>query len=150
MSTFLLFSQAAGRVGATAKRLEKSAILGEYFAALSDEDLLHAARYFAGTIFPLRDQRTVNIGGAALLAAIRAVISADETHLRTRAVALGDLGDVAGEAFGEMPEVVAPTLLLSDANTHFETLASTAGSKRKVEMVAETLHRASPLEAKFW
>ena len=96
MSAFHDFAQTAECVGATTKRLEKAAILGEYFSALGDDELLHAARYFAGTIFPLRDQRTVNIGGAALLAAIRAVTNADETHLRTRAVTLGDMGDVAG------------------------------------------------------
>jgi DNA ligase-1 len=45
-SAFLTFAQTAERIAATTKRLEKAAHLGEYFAALSDADLLLAARYF--------------------------------------------------------------------------------------------------------
>ena len=42
------FYQTADRVGATRKRLGKSAIPGAYFAGLSDDDLRLTAGYFAG------------------------------------------------------------------------------------------------------
>ena len=42
------FCQTANRVGATRKRLGKSAIPGAYFAGLSDDDLRLTAGYFAG------------------------------------------------------------------------------------------------------
>ena len=150
MTFFLLFAETAEQVGATTKRLEKAALLGAYFAALPDDDLRHAARYFAGYTFPLRDQRTTNVGGAALLAAILAATGADETHVRERLVALGDAGDVAREVFDASPQAaLAPVLTLSQIAAFLEMLSATAGTKRKVELVAGLLRRTAPLEAKY-
>ena len=150
MTSFLQFAATAEQVGATTKRLEKAAILGAYFTALSDDDLRHAARYFAGYTFPLRDQRTTNVGGAALLAAIIAVSGADETTVRQRLVALGDAGDVAREVFDASAQAaLVPVLTLSQIAAFLETLSATAGTKRKVELVTGLLREAAPLEAKY-
>ena len=150
MTSFLQFAETAERVGATSKRLEKAAILGVYLAALSDDDLRHAARYFAGYTFPLRDQRTTNVGGAALLAAIFAVSGADETTVRQRLVALGDAGDVAREVFDASAQAtLVPVLTLSQIAAFLETLSATAGTKRKVDIVTGLLREATPLEAKY-
>ncbi len=149
-SAFPLFAETAEQVGATAKRLEKAALLGRYFAALPDDDLRHAARYFAGYTFPLRDQRTTNVGGAALLTAIIAVSGAEETTVRERLVALGDAGDVAQEVFAASPQVdLVPVLTLPRIAAFLETLAATVGTKRKVELVTGLLREATPLEAKY-
>src|SRR5687768_17529074 len=94
---FVRFCQTAERIGATTKRLEKAAYLGEYFTSLNDDDLALAARYFAGYMFSLRDQRTTNVGGAAILTAMEAVSGADPNHIRERLVILGDPGDVTAE-----------------------------------------------------
>ncbi|HEX7955514.1 MAG TPA: hypothetical protein VF508_01140, partial [Pyrinomonadaceae bacterium] len=67
------FAEVADAVGATTKKLEKAALLGAYFAELSDEDLSTAARYFAGHAFPLYDARTTNVGGGMLRDAIAEV-----------------------------------------------------------------------------
>ena len=56
----------AEAVGATTKKLEKAALLGDYFRALSDADLSRAARYFAGHQFALNDSRTTNVGGSII------------------------------------------------------------------------------------
>ena len=150
MTSFLQFAATAEQVGATTKRLEKAAILGAYFTALSDDDLRHAARYFAGYTFPLRDQRTTNVGGAALLAAIIAVSGADETTVRQRLVALGDAGDVAREVFDASAQAaLVPVLTLSQIAAFLETLSATAGTKRKVELVTGLLREAAPLEARY-
>jgi DNA ligase-1 len=149
-SAFFLFAETAEQVGATTKRLEKAAVLGRYFGSLSDEDLRHAARYFAGYTFPLRDQRTTNVGGAALLAAIMVVSSADETTVRERLVALGDAGDVAREVFAASPQAaLTPTLTLAQIAAFLETLAALSGTKRKIVLVAGLLREATPLEAKY-
>jgi DNA ligase-1 len=59
------------------------------FSRISDADLVLASRYFSGYVFSLRDQRTFNVGGAALISAIVQASGADETMVRTRLVALG-------------------------------------------------------------
>ena len=58
--------QVAEAVAATTKKLEKAALLGEYFRSLGDVDLARAARYFAGHQFPLNDARTTNVGGSII------------------------------------------------------------------------------------
>jgi DNA ligase-1 len=149
-SAFLAFAETAQRITATTKRLEKAAHLSEYFASLSDADLLLGARYFAGYLFSLRDQRTANVGGAALISSILAATGSDETHFRTRLVTLGDAGDAAFEAFHAAPATShEATLTLQDIATFLDELSATAGSKRKVELLTQFLQRAAPLEAKY-
>ncbi len=99
MSLFLDFCACADAVGSVSSRLEKARLVGEYFAALPDADLKRAALYLGGYRFPLREGRTVNVGGALLLGAIQGVSGADETWLRERLVRTGDPGDLAFEAW---------------------------------------------------
>ena len=149
-NAFIRFAETAEKVGATTKRLEKAALLGDYFTSLLDGDLLLAARYFAGYAFSLRDQRNTNIGTAALLAAILTVSGAEDAHIRQRLVVLGDPGDVAREVFVEMPNAgLPPILTLEEIASALEKLAATSGSKHKVEQVTQLLHRATPIEAKY-
>lgn len=144
--TFLRFTEVAEHIAATPKRLEKAALIGAYFTSLDDENLVYAARYFAGYVFPLRDQRTTNVGGSALLTALARVTETEPTTLQTKLVALGDLGDVAAAVF---PDRLAPTLQLDDVAIAIEQLALTQGSKRKVEWIVRLLQQATPLEAKY-
>jgi len=147
-SPFTEFCKTAEIIRATTKRLEKAAAIAAYFALLSDDDLIHAARYFAGYVFPLRDQRTTSVGGSAVMAAIRDVAGLDDKVLGPQLVALGDLGDLAGATFpSERPE--SPSLLLSDVAASLTILASTSGSKRKRELVVDLLRPATALEAKY-
>ena len=145
--TFSQFAQVAERVGATSKRLEKAAILGSYFTSLADDDLLYAARYFAGYAFPLRDQRTTNVGGAGLLAALAGVTKTKPDDLKVQLVKLGDLGDVAAQVFPDRDP--QPPLTLSDVAIALEQLANTKGTKRKVEWVVALLRKATRLESKY-
>lgn len=144
------FADVAQKVGATTKRTEKAALVGNYFTSLSDKDLVHAARYFAGYVFPLRDQRTINIGGAALLTAIATVSGEEKSVIQAKLVKLGDPGDVAA-AFINNPQVARQqtTLTLQELSDRLEQLAATTGTKRKTQQVTELLKMATPLEAKY-
>jgi DNA ligase-1 len=147
--SFVRFGQAADRIGATTKRLEKAAILNELFASLSDDDLALAARYFAGHVFPLRDQRTTNVGGAALVAAVAAARDREKDDVRARLVRLGDFGDVAFEIFSETSARARGAMTLEAVASLLERLSETSGSKRKLELLVATLQEASPLEGKY-
>lgn len=149
-NTLLAWAQLVERVSATTKRLEKAALLGEYFAPLDDENLKLAARYFAGIIFPLRDARTTNIGGAALLNAIATVSGKEPEYLRSRLVVHGDFGDVAGEVLAQAPNAPLESgYTLQQLNEALEELAEVSGSKKKVEFLTELIRRAHPVEAKY-
>ena len=113
---FIHFATVAEQIGATTKRLEKAALIGSYFTSLSDNNLVLAALYFAGYIFPLRDRRRINIGGAALLSAISAVTGEEKTSLQEKLVKLGDPGDVTARSFSHNPrfEGLQPILTLAE------------------------------------
>lgn len=159
-SPFALFAETAERIGSTTKRLEKAKLLADYFAALDDFDLEHAARYFAGYRFPLRDQRTTSVGGSALFAAIQAVSGMDATDMSARLVRLGDMGDLAREAFAESfggnpaTSVLGsgertPELTIARIAAAFDELAATSGSTKKRELATALLAPSTPLEAKY-
>jgi DNA ligase-1 len=145
------FARVADSVAATTKKLEKAAVLGEYFHTLADEDLVRAARYFAGHQFALNDPRTTNVGGGMLRDAIGEVTGLDVENLRPRYVRLGDSGEVAFEAFAEAGrgEAVKPSFTLAEVETLVGRLSETRGTKNKREVLVEALRRATPLEAKY-
>jgi len=146
MSLFLRFCETAERVGATAKRLEKAAALKDYFETLSDEDLVLAARFFAGQAFSLRDQRTTNIGGAALFNAISAATTIDVEELKRLTVVSGDIGETAAKIFqSETPADYS----LRDVANFIETVSETSGTKAKTALLIDFLKPANNLEAKY-
>ena len=78
------FARVADEVAATTKKLEKARLLGAYFHTLADDDLVRAARYFAGHQFAQNDARTTNVGGGMLRDAISEVTGLDVENLRPR------------------------------------------------------------------
>lgn len=150
-NAFIYFADVAQRVAATSKRTEKAAILGEYFTKLSDEDLVLAARYFAGYIFPLRDQRTINIGGATLLTAITTVSGQEKSSLQQQLVKLGDPGDLAFEVLSHnpQPQQIQSSLTLQHLSQKLEQLSTVKGSKQKTFLVTDLLKLVTPIEAKY-
>lgn len=148
-NSFEQFACTAEAVAATTKKLAKAALLGEYFAALSDEDLARAARYFAGQRFAQKDARTTNVGGSILAEALSAATGFSLENLSPRYVRLGDGGDVACEAVTERGRVNAPSLTLADTEALLARLSQTRGAKGKQKLLADVLARATPLEAKY-
>ena len=147
---FSAFADALADVAALPGRHDKADRLGALLAELDDDDLARAARWAAGRVFPLNDQRTVSVGFAALRRAVAAVTGADDDDLQAALVRLGDPGDVAAEALAERatpPEGGAVTL--DDAEAFFERLAATSGSGAKTEAVADMLRRVGPEEARY-
>lgn len=144
--SFLQFAQTAERVNSTTKRLEKAAILGEYFSGLDDADLELAARYLAGTVFPLKDQRSLNIGGATLLAALATVTGINPEELKPQLVRLGDLGDVAFAVWHARP---SSTLTLQHLALALEQLVQLKGTRRKQESIVRLLDGRAQIEARY-
>lgn len=146
VDAFQRFAITAEQIAATTKRLTKAAILGDYFAALADDDLRLTARYFAGSPFPQFDQRTLQVGGSTLMTALLTVSNAEPDTLQAELVRRGDLGDVAGDV---LPDAVTPSLRLSEVGERFASLVEIQGNKRKGEAIVDLLQRATALEAKY-
>ncbi|HYB99145.1 MAG TPA: ATP-dependent DNA ligase [Candidatus Limnocylindrales bacterium] len=146
------FAAAAEAASATTRRLEKARRIGSYFATLPDPDLVLAARFLAGHVFPQRDQRTTNVGGSALFRAIAEVTGMADDDLAERLVALGDLGDLAFEAVTRAHATGAPVttaLTLQEVFEALEKLAAASGTNERSRMVVDMLRGTTASEAKY-
>lgn len=152
----LLFSQTADRIAATTKKLEKTAILAEYFRSVPVEDASVAAVFFSGRPFPVWEETTLQVGGS-ILWRIVAELAGKSEHALTEAYRKhGDLGAVA-EAV--LPEVEARSgsrpRLPSDPKSPieiqriFREIAAARRPAFKAVIVKQFLQGISPLEAKY-
>jgi DNA ligase-1 len=144
------FAETAEKVAATAKKLEKAALIGAYLVALSDVDLSRAARYFAGHQFPLNDARTTKVGGSIISTALADATGFSREELVPRYVRLGDAGEVAEEVVSEArPGVATPTITLAETESIITRLSETRGILNKTALLTAVLRHATPLEAKY-
>ena len=143
------FATTAETVAATTKKLEKAALLGEYFQRLTDEDLARAARYFAGQQFALSDARTTNVGGSILSEALCAATGSSPESLGPRYARWGDGGDVAFEVFCEAKPNNQPSLTLADTESLLARLSATRGKNAKTQLLTQVMSKATALEAKY-
>src|SRR5438034_5346899 len=143
------FARTAEAVAATTRKLEKAALLEDYFRQLDDEDLARAARYFAGQQFASSDARTTNVGGSILGEAMIIATGANPESLGARYARWGDAGDVAFELFVEAKPENQPSLTLAQTEDVLAQLSLTRGKKAKTQILIEALSRATALEAKY-
>lgn len=144
------FGEVAEALAATTKKLEKAALLGQYFKQLDDVDLSRAARYFSGHQFPLNDSRTTNVGGSIISEALSQATGFSREELSPRYVRLGDAGETAYEAVKEAKQSSSEVLMtLAEVESVISRLSEIRGTKKKTALLATVLRQASPLEAKY-
>src|SRR3989442_4888688 len=88
------FARTGEAIRATSSKLEKTRLLGEYFAGLDEETLPLAAVYFAARPFADRDQRKLNLGYAVIRNAVCELAQVDEEALGESYMRHSDVGDV--------------------------------------------------------
>src|SRR5947207_2957615 len=140
----------ADAVATTTRKLEKAALLGEYFKSLNDADLARAARYFAGHQFPLNDARTTNVGGSIISEALANATGFSIEELLPRYVRLGDAGEAAYESIKDAGrDYQIPSISLAETESLITRLSETRGTKNKTGLLTALLSQATPLEAKY-
>lgn len=142
------FAHTAATVAATRSRLQKAALLDDYFARLDDADLSRAARYLSGQAFALSDQRVLGVGWAQVRDALLTLVPTPVDELHGLSIRLADLGDMTGELFHRRPDP-PPTLTLADVAALFDALAAARGSKARVQRLVDTLGHATAEEARY-
>lgn len=143
------FAEVAEQVASTTKKLQKTALVGNYFKKLGDADLGRAARYFAGHQFAQNDARTTNVGGSIISTALSAATGFSQPELAPIYVRLGDAGETAHEAVREAKRFNEPTMSLAETESIISRLSETRGIKNKTGLLAAVLSHATPLEAKY-
>src|SRR5262249_148357 len=142
-----IFSQICQQISATTKKLEKEKILSEYLKSLNDEDLALACIFLSGAPFALRDQRTTNVGFAAVRDALNTLEPQAEDRLGPILLRTGDLGTAVEELFQN--RAVSPTLSLKDLRSFFDQLVDAGTNQQKRQAIVAILSGATPLEAKY-
>src|SRR5256886_16590388 len=141
------FARTGEAIRATSSKLEKTRLLGEYFAGLDEETLPLAAVYFAARPFADRDQRKLNLGYAVIRNAVCELAQVDEEALGESYMRHSDVGDVIEEVLAghthpqptSLPEVRRTFVRINEQRT----------VKKKTEALCELLDRLPPREAKY-
>ena len=100
---FYDFAQLGERLAATTKKLEKAALLKEYLAALTDDDLVLATRFLAGRPFALADERVLSVGWAVVRDAICAISGSTPDAFGALATRMGEAGAAAESRWKATP-----------------------------------------------
>ena len=139
------FAELCERIAATAKKLEKTALVADYLTSRPAEEAAVAAVFLSGRPFPVWEETTLQVGGALLWRTVAGLAGKSEGELTAAYRKLGDLGAVAGEL---LPPREA-NLSLLEVQQRFRQIAAARGPAAKAALVSELLSQVSPLAAKY-
>ncbi|MDT8071116.1 MAG: ATP-dependent DNA ligase [Terriglobia bacterium] len=146
MDTFAATCEAAA---ATTKKTEKTRIVADYLRSLGPTTAPRAAQFLAGQVFPVWEERTLQLGGAQLWRAIAAITGKSERELSATYRRYGDLGSAAADVLrGIAPKL--SELSIADLEAVFDNLASARDTVARMAELQEILSRLSPLGAKYF
>jgi len=143
-------AHACERIAATTKKLEKIAIVADYFKSAPPEEAAVAAVFLSGRPFPVWEETTLQVGGALLWRLVQELSGKSEQELTAAYRRLGDLGAVAGEVLQARVGtgvLARPTVV--EVQAIFRQIAAARGPAAKAALVRELLSRVTPLEAKY-
>src|SRR5437588_2690035 len=141
------WARTAEAIRGTSSKLEKTRLLGEYFAALDEQTLPLAAIYFTARPFADRDQRKLNLGYAVIRTAVCELAQVDDDALGASYMRHSDVGDVIEEVLQGRTHP-QPTPLV-DVQQIFIRIYAQRTIKKTAEALRKLLDRLSPREAKY-
>jgi DNA ligase-1 len=145
------WSETAERVAATTKTSEKTAILAEYLASLSPDELAIAGTFFTGRPFPEKDSRATGLGWTSVAAAIADLTEADGAAFGAAYDRFSDVGRAAEDLLaraGHDPDPgVSPTLV--EVATAFREIQVASGAGAKAKVFRDLLARSDPRTGRF-
>jgi len=142
------FAATADLIAATSSKREKVRLLSTFLREAEGADLVLATRYFSGTVFPVGDARTLNVGGAAFSSAMLEIGGIDAEQLAGIWRRHADVGDVTGEVLRQHRPAGEP-ITLQDLDAAFSSMAGATGSRARGAALRDLLARASPDAARY-
>src|SRR5215469_10020143 len=144
----LTFANTADQIAATTKKLQKTALLAEYFKSVSVDEAAIAAVFFSGRPFPMWEETTLQVGGRLLWQIVEELSGEDDAALTAAYREHGDLGAVAGAVLkgrgnGSSPRPPSEILHL------FREISAARGPIARSALVRKLLGGPTPLEAKY-
>jgi DNA ligase-1 len=149
-ATLREFAEVSDRVAGTTKKLQKQAILADYFKSLAEPDLRLAVRYAAGRNFPSTDERVLGVGWSAVHDALLSVVPTDAGAFHDLIVSHGETGEALAQIWHHTLDNKNQPLSLQDVSAAFDELCCTGNMARKREMLCELYARCiHPREAAY-
>ena len=156
----LRFAETAERMASTTKKLEKTALLAEFFQSVPIEGAAVAAVFFSGRPFPVWEETTLQVGGTQLWRLVAELSGKSQEELTAIYRERGDLGAVAGAVLpmAEPRRSLSTVMESGDRKASFSPgriqgvfreIAAARGPAAKGALVRELLASVSPLEAKY-
>ncbi len=145
------WSEVAERVAATTRTSEKTALLADYFAALTAAELPIAAVFLTGRPFPEADQRAAGLGWSAIATTVTDLAGVPRTALGEAYDRSSDLGKAVEEVLtlaGHAPDPRRSPSLLEVAQA-YAAIEQASGPAAKSAILRELLARSDPLTARF-
>jgi DNA ligase-1 len=139
-------AEACERIAATTRKLEKTAIVADYFKSQPADEAAVAAVFLSGQPFPVWEETTLQVGGSLLWRTVAELVGKSEQQLTAAYRRHGDLGAVAAEM---LPAREGANLTPSQVQERFRQIARARGPAAKGGLVRELLSQVSPLEAKY-
>ncbi len=142
------------RLTKTSKRLEKTAIVAELFTETKIEEADKITLMLNGRIFPEWSEEKIGVAARLIIKAIAVAsgISAEKIEMEWKKT--GDLGSVAEKVITKKKQATlfSHKLTVTKVFSNLQKLATISGEgavDQKVQLLAELLTSASPLEAKY-
>jgi DNA ligase-1 len=133
-------------IAATTKKLQKTAIVADYFKLRNTEEAAVSAVFLSGRAFPAWEETTLQVGGSLLWRVVAELSGKAEGALTAAYRRYGDLGAVAGELLEKQS---GQGLSVLEVEKTFREIAAARGPAVKTALVRDLLARATPLEAKY-
>src|SRR5262249_31104545 len=132
----------------TTKKLQKTALLADYFKSVPAEEAAVAAVFFSGRPFPMWEETTLQVGGRLLWQIVQELSGKGDAELTAAYREHGDLGAVAG-ALLPQPSADAGRSTVVEIQKAFRQISAARGPVAKGALVRDLLREVSPLEAKY-
>ena len=141
----------------TTKRLEKTAILADFFANLGEMNpkLLPVVTLLSlGRVFPTWSEEELGIGTKLLMKAIASVVGVKPQDVEDMQRDAGDIGQAAQNLFMKKKQATLFTrsLTIEKVHSNLVKIADISGNRaqsKKLEILRELLSSCSPTEAKY-
>ena len=146
MKSMRKLAETCEAIAATTKKLQKTAIVADYFKSRTIDEAVVSAVFLSGRAFSAWEETTLQVGGSLLWRAVAELSRKDEAELTGAYRRHGDLGAVAGEV---LPETSRQGLSVLEVADTFRQIAAARGPAAKSTLVRDLLARATPLEAKY-
>jgi DNA ligase-1 len=149
VTTLAELARAGDAIASTSSKLEKVRLLAGFLRSTDRDEVVLAARYFTGFIFPTGDERTLNVGGAAFSAVLQEVSGADDTEIRQAWRRHSDAGDVTRDLLEHRETMDAGSMSLTALDAAFGDIAAARTSQARKGLLRALLERVGADEARY-